>query len=184
MRQDESRLLQALYEDYLVPLKKFAAKLGVSSDEIEDLVHETFIEYYERYPLDWPAKVKTTMLIRILHSRWVDGNRRRRRSEFLRMDDPEDKLVILKELTDNNGLIYLLDEEVLERELYREIWKIIKEMKKDWRDVIILKIIEGLSTEETCEILDISGTVCRSRLSRGKKDLQKRLKKAGIFENH
>ena len=56
MRQDESELLQALYVEYLVPLKKFAAKLKVNEDEIEDLVHETFIEYYERYPLDWPDR--------------------------------------------------------------------------------------------------------------------------------
>jgi RNA polymerase sigma factor (sigma-70 family) len=182
MRQDESELLQALYVEYLVPLKKFAAKLKVNEDEIEDLVHETFIEYYERYPLDWPEKVKTTMLIRILRSKWVDINRRRSRCEFLRIDSPDDEKLIFRELLDNSGMVNLLDEEVLERDLYREIWKIVKEMKKDWRDVIILRIIEGLSTEETCEILNITGTVCRSRLYRGKKELQKKLKKARLFD--
>ena len=166
MRQDESELLQALYVEYLVPLKKFAAKLKVNEDEIED----------------WPEKVRTTMLIRILRSKWVDINRRRSRCEFLRIDSPDDEKLIFRELLDNSGMVNLLDEEVLERDLYREIWKIVKEMKKDWRDVIILRIIEGLSTEETSEILNITGTVCRSRLSRGKKELQKRLRKARLFD--
>ena len=72
---------------------------------------------------------------------------------------------------------------MLDKELYRSIWNIIKDMKRDWRDVIILRLIEGLTTEETCELLDISGTVCRSRLSRAKKNLRKRLKDAGIFDS-
>lgn len=68
MQQEETLLLQAMYEEYLIPLKKFAAKLGVKIEDIEDLVHETFIEYYMRYPLDLPDKVRTVMLIRILRS--------------------------------------------------------------------------------------------------------------------
>lgn len=53
MRQEERRLLKELYEDYSVPLKRFAASIGVHYDDIEDIVHDTIMGYYERYPMDW-----------------------------------------------------------------------------------------------------------------------------------
>lgn len=183
MQQDEYKLLQEMYEEYLIPLKKYAAKLGVLYDDIEDLVHETFLEYFERYPLDWPAKLKTSMLVRILRSRWADSNRRKRRCEMVSLSDPAVRPLITRELLENGEAMDILDREVIDKELYRSVWNIVKEMKHDWRDVIILRLIEGLTTEETCDLLGISGTVCRSRLSRGKKDLQKRLRQAKIFDH-
>ena len=38
---------EALYREYLVPLKKYAYRIGVGYDDIEDMVHEAFIEYYK-----------------------------------------------------------------------------------------------------------------------------------------
>lgn len=183
MRQDESALLEDLYIEYLVPLKKYAAKIGVSYDDIEDIVHETVIEYYERYRLDLPARIKTVLLIRILWSRWVDGNRKKRRYQFLRMDDPNDEQEIVRKLLASDAMLEILDKDILERELYQELWDLIKGMKKIWRDVLLLRIIEDRSTEETCAILEIPGTVCRSRLARARKELRKRLEKTDIFKH-
>ena len=73
---------------------------------------------------------------------------------------------------------------IMDNELYREIWKLVNGMKKDWRDVIILRIIQELSTEETCEILKIPGSVCRSRLSRARKELRKRIIEAGLLDDY
>ena len=44
MRQEERRLLKELYEDYSVPLKRFAASIGVHYDDIEDIVHDTIMD--------------------------------------------------------------------------------------------------------------------------------------------
>ena len=182
MRQDEKALMEDLYNEYLVPLKKYAAKIGVSYDDIEDIVHETVIEYYERYRLNLPAKIKTVLLIRILRCRWVDSNRKKLRYQVLRIDDPNDEQEILRKLLASDEMLEILDKELLERELYQELWELIKNMKKIWRDVLLLRIIEDRSTEETCEILGIPGTVCRSRLARGRKELRKRLEKTDIVD--
>lgn len=181
MRQDEHILLEGLYTEYLVPLEKYAAKIGVLDDEIEDIVHETIIEYYERYQLDLPSKIKTVLLIRILRSRWADGNRKKSLYQFLRMDDPEDEQEILRKLMASGTMQEILEQEILDRELYSELWEVIKNVKKIWRDVLVLRVIEERSTEETCRILKIPGTVCRSRLSRAKKELKKRLENTYIF---
>lgn len=55
---EKMALFEALYREYLVPLKKYAYRIGVGYDDIEDMVHEAFIEYYKRYSLDLDHKVK------------------------------------------------------------------------------------------------------------------------------
>lgn len=61
---EEKALFDALYREYLTPLKKYAYKIGVGYDDVEDMVQETFIEYYRRYALDLDHKVKQVLLIR------------------------------------------------------------------------------------------------------------------------
>ena len=61
---EKMALFEALYREYLVPLKKYAYRIGVGYDDIEDMVHEAFIEYYKRYSLDLDHKVKLVLLIR------------------------------------------------------------------------------------------------------------------------
>ena len=76
---EKMALFEALYREYLVPLKKYAYRIGVGYDDIEDMVHEAFIEYYKRYSLDLDHKVKLVLLIRILRSKWIDNRRQMRR---------------------------------------------------------------------------------------------------------
>lgn len=177
MRQEENRLLKALYEEYLVPLKKLAAKMGIHYDDIEDMVHETILSYYDRYPLDWSDKQKRVMLARILRSKWIDNYRKNSHFSDVSMDDFEDALFVLKRLLDRDALSYVIDNEV-----YREVRSLVDGMKKDWRDVITLYVLEDRPIKEVCEILGISGTVCRSRISRAKKYLREKLKEADWTE--
>lgn len=176
MRQEERRLLKELYEDYSVPLKRFAASIGVHYDDIEDMVHETIMGYFERYPMDWDAKLKTTILIRILCSRWTDCCRRSSHC-ITSIDDQNEEFMLMSKLLGKDTLT-----SVMSNELHREVWKMIKSMKNDWRDVLLLRVIQELSTEETCRILKIPGTVCRSRLSRAKKELRRIILESGLID--
>lgn len=178
MRQDECRLLKELYEDYSVPLKRFAVSIGVRYDDIEDIVHDTIMGYYGHYPMDWDAKLKLTMLIKILYSRWIDNCRKNSRYAAS-FDDKDDEFQLMTKLLGADTLSSVVD-----NELYREVWKLIEGMKKNWRDVLILRVIRQLSTEETCRILKIPGTVCRSRLSRAKKELKKQIIEAGLIDDY
>lgn len=46
---EKMALFEALYREYLVPLKKYAYRIGVGYDDIEDMVHEAFIESFNRF---------------------------------------------------------------------------------------------------------------------------------------
>ena len=79
MQQRDAELLRALYENYLIPLKKYAVKIGVDCDYIEDMVHETFLEYYSRYSLEFGDRQKRVLLTMILRCRWIDYCRKNKR---------------------------------------------------------------------------------------------------------
>lgn len=178
MQQNEIYLLQEMYETYLVLLKKYAVKQGVAYDDVEDLVHEVFLEYLERYPLDLDSGAKTVLLMSILRSRWIDMIRKRNRYETISMDAPGSSDWI--EPVGKGAEDRILEREVIGEIMYHQIRDIINTMKQDWRDVLILRLIANLESEEICHILKISDTVFRKRLSRARHHLQLQLRKAGI----
>lgn len=182
MHHEKAALFEALYREYLVPLKKYAFKIGIGYDDIEDMVHEAFIEYYKRYALDLEQKVKLVLLAWILRSKWIDSCRQMRRREILHLEDPNAEVTIMELLLESGIGIQLLDQEVVDREVYRKVWEIVKSMKKDWRDVLVLRVIEGLTTEEACEVLKVKSTVCCTRLYRAKAELQRRVAEEKLFE--
>lgn len=161
---EKMALFEALYREYLVPLKKYAYRIGVGYDDIEDMVHEAFIEYYK------------------LRSKWIDNRRQMRRREMLHLEDPDAEEEIMNLLLEGEIGIQLLDQEVIDRDIYWNVWKIVKSMKKDWRDVLILRVLEGLTAEEACAVLKIKSTVCCTRLYRAKAELQKRVLRAKLFD--
>lgn len=82
-----------------------------------------------------------------------------RRREMLHLEDPDAEEEIMNLLLEGEIGIQLLDQEVIDRDIYWNVWKIVKSMKKDWRDVLILRVLEGLTAEEACAVLKIKSTV-------------------------
>src|SRR5512134_1731340 len=62
----------------------------------------------------------------------------------------------------------LADEEVLRSELRTALAKALKELPVLYRAPIILRDIEGLSTEEASAVLHVKGQTLKSRLHRGR----------------
>ena len=89
------------------------------------MVHEAFIEYYKRYSLDLDHKVKLVLLIRILRSKWIDNRRQMRRREMLHLEDPDAEEEIMNLLLEGEIGIQLLDQEVIDRDIYWNVWKIV-----------------------------------------------------------
>lgn len=177
MRQDESRRLEDLYNSNLVPLKKQAVKIGVAYDDIEDLVHETVLRYYDIYPLDWNSKQIKAMLGRILETKWIDQCRKDSHLAGVSVDNSDETILVLRRIMEKDTLSY-----VIENEVYREIRAMIFDMKKDWRDVLLLNVVAGMSNKEICDMLEIRDTVCRARISRAKKCLRAKIRKSGLLD--
>lgn len=163
--QGDRRAFRRLVEKYEGEVTAtVAAMLGPTAD-VDDTVQEVFIRFFhslDRYRGE--AKV-TTYLKRIAINRSLDILRRRKRilSRFVSRDD---------EINYVAEPVYDERASVIERERAKLVHEAIQTLPTKHRAVIVLRLIEGYSTEETAEILDIPYGTVLSRLSRAQAKLK------------
>lgn len=129
--------------------------------EAEDIGQEVFIRFYKAIDKFRGDSTVGTYLTRIaINLSLNEIKRRRRRSQlFLHSDD---QLINIKDM-DNNP------ESDENREL---IQRAIQELAPKFRSAIILRLLDGYSTEETAKILKIPIGTVLSRLARAQKKLK------------
>lgn len=77
-------------------------------------------------------------------------------------------------------LFYDIDEDlVLNIEPENRIVTILKSMKESYRDIFILKYVDGLENSEIADLLDITEETIRQRISRGKKMIEEKIEGMG-----
>ncbi len=175
MGQDRNQDFQQIYEMYQAPMRTIAKRCGVAYDDIEDVIQETFASYFQAYMLEEGGtavgSVKA-MLVKILKRKCVDLYRKNCRYGKVSLETEDGKLspeVLLKCISKD------VSDLVIEDCRYREIRRVIDEMRPDWRDVIYCCCVLDYTSAEASELLGISGTACRSRLMRARVYLKKKL---------
>ena len=170
MQQAANMLLQSIYDEYQGTLRRIARALNVPNLEVEDVVQETFIAYFESYSLSWSPVRKKAMLVKILKRKAIDCLRKNGRYEKVSIDE-ENSLRSIEMLTRyvvTDPIDIIIGEETIQR-----ITTEIANMKQEWKEMAVLYFLEQRTIPEICEILDIPGTVCRSRLYRTRMCLKK-----------
>ncbi len=137
------------------------------TQQAEDAGQDTFIRLYGSLK-DFRGESKlSTYIQRIAINQSLNEIRRRRRwlSLFYQSDDNEESTEI--ELESDN--------EEKTRDIKGYVSLAISKLDPDFRSVVILRSIQGYSTRETAEILDIPVGTVLSRLSRAKEQLKEYL---------
>jgi RNA polymerase sigma-70 factor (ECF subfamily) len=151
-----------------------ATIIGMIGDcsEAEDIGQEVFVRFYKAIGSFRGDSTVGTYLTRIaINLSLNEIKRRRRRSQlFLHSDDQLDKI----EDKNNNP------ETDENREL---IQRAIQELSPKFRSVIVLRLIDGYSTEETAKILKVPIGTILSRLARAQKKLKEILSPLLEFNN-
>lgn len=170
IREDENILLQSIYSEYQGLLRRIANTLNVPDLELDDVVQETFISYFENYSLSWTATKKKAMLIKILKRKSIDCLRKNGHYEKVSLNDEDavNEVAMLTKYVVTDPLDVVLGDEVL-LEITREIYS----MRQEWKEMAVLYFLEQKTIPEICEILKIPGTVCRSRIYRTRVCLKK-----------
>lgn len=170
IREDENMLLQSIYSEYQGLLRRIAKTLNVPDLELDDVVQETFISYFENYSLSWTATKKKSMLIKILKRKSIDCLRKNGHYEKVSLNDEDavNEVAMLTKYVVTDPLDVVLGDEVL-LEITREIYS----MRQEWKEMAVLYFLEQKTIPEICEILKIPGTVCRSRIYRTRICLKK-----------
>ncbi len=153
---------------------RIAQHITQNREDAEDVVQDAFLKAYENLDQFQGQSKFYTWLVRIAVNEALMKLRRRRPERTVSLDQEvvteEDS--IPREVADwspNPEQLYT------QSELRDILAKTIQGLPASFRTVFVLRDVEGLSTEETAEALDLSIPAVKSRLLRARLQLRERL---------
>jgi len=155
---------------------RIAQHITRNQEDAEDVVQEAFLKSYEKLDQFQEQSKFYTWLVRIAVNEALMKLRRRRTSKTVSLDEDvqteEDSMP--REVADWAPN----PEQLYDRSELKEILsKTIQGLPTSFRTVFVLRDVEGLSTEETAQALDLSVPAVKSRLLRARLQLRERLNK-------
>jgi RNA polymerase sigma-70 factor (ECF subfamily) len=171
-----------LVKRYEQKLYNFNLRMCRDAADAEDIVQETFLNVF-KYLKDFRYETKfRNWLYRVAASTCI---KKRRKSKFapqreLSLDEfyPQSEAEVSDQVPDWAQMPL---DKVLSNELLDKINEAIVTLPEKYRLVIVLRDIEGFSTAETAQILNLSDANVKVRLHRARLFLRDKLK--GYFEN-
>ncbi|MCX7833089.1 MAG: sigma-70 family RNA polymerase sigma factor [Ignavibacteria bacterium] len=154
-------------------LRSFAYKLTSDEFEAEDLVQETYMRAFRFFHKFEKGTNCKAWLFRIMKNLFINNYRKNQKSpDKVDYDEIENFYETIKsERTDSSDL----QEKVYSNLLDDEVIQALNSLQDDFKTVIILCDIEGLSYEEIADFVQCPVGTVRSRLHRGRKLLQQKL---------
>jgi RNA polymerase sigma-70 factor, ECF subfamily len=165
---------EQLVQRYERNVFRIANHITRNTEDAEDVVQEAFLKAYQNLERFQENSKFYTWLVRIAVNEALMKLRRRRSDRTVSIDaDVEtEEDSIPREIADwspNPEQLYRQDE------LRDILQKTIQGLPPGFRTVFVLRDVEGLSTEETAEALDLSVPAVKSRLLRARLQLRERL---------
>ena len=167
-------------------LYNYALRMTSNPDDAHDLVQETFLKAYRFWDKYEKGTNIKAWLFRILKNSYI--NRYRKETKEPDTVDYEDIQnfyhTIRYQSSDPNDL----QEKIFGGLLEDDVARALESLPEDFRTVVILCDIEGLTYEEIAEFVDCPIGTVRSRIHRGRKMLRVKLfdyaKKRGLVTNN
>lgn len=155
---------------HLDALFSFALKLSRSRDDAEDLVSDTMLRALERWEQYRMGTNIRAWLFTILYHLFVSRKRRIDAREVLAAEDADGHAPFepVGE-TDPEGRYYdsFIDEQVVAA---------IEALPDEYRSAVMLSDVQGMRYSEVAEALNVPEGTVKSRLFRGRRILQKKLR--------
>lgn len=168
---------QQEFEADVIPHKavlyNFALRTTGNADDAKDLLQETFLKAFRFWDKYEKGTNVRAWLFRIMKNSYINRYRKETREPgMVDYDDIENFYDSIRdEATDSNDL----QRRIYSNMLGDEVTQALQSLPGDFRTVVILADIEGLSYEEIAEFLNCPVGTVRSRLHRGRKMLQHKL---------
>jgi RNA polymerase sigma-70 factor, ECF subfamily len=168
---------QAAFSQYVLPevdvLYRVARSLTRRGPDAEDLVQETMLRAYRsidrfdgRHPRAW--------LLTILRNAHINSIRRKRPELLDRPGEAEDRSMAMADGDPGPEQV------ALDRRFDHEVEKAYLALPDNFREVMDLVDIAGLSYQEAAAVLAVPEGTVMSRLHRGRKRVREQLRAAGV----
>lgn len=171
---------KAAFEEIVIRYEQrvfqLAYRLSSNPDDASDLAQEAFLKVY-RYLDQWRGQAAfSTWLYRIVSNTFLDEVRKRKRRPLtavsldanIATEDGE----VVREFPSPTASP---EEEYLQRELQFVVRQALAELPPDYRIVLTLRDIQGHTYEEIAEITELNLGTVKSRISRARAALRKKL---------
>lgn len=169
-RAEFARVVDAYY----TIIYRLALKILGNPQDAEDVLQETFIKAF-RHISGFNGRSKlSTWLYRIATNEALMLIRRQKPG-FVSIDEPQADLDTVQEPLQIEDWCCLPEKELLSSEARIYMDQAIDRLPASLRVVFVLRDIQGLSTLETAEVLDLSETAVKTRLSRARLRLREDL---------
>lgn len=178
---------EALIKGHLDALYRTALRMTKNSADAEDLVQETALKAYRYFDRFEEGSNIRAWLFKILTNLFINRYRKESKAPTqVDFDDVED-FQLYGRMVDS-GFVAVgqtPEKELFDRVLGADIERAIETLPEDFRLVVVMAFVEGLSYEEIASALNVPMGTVKSRLFRGRKLLQKALvsqaQKAGVI---
>jgi RNA polymerase sigma-70 factor (ECF subfamily) len=179
LRSGDAVTFNRLVEERHGDIYALLYRLTEDPEEARDLTQETFLQAFRNIAGFRGEADLRTWLYRIAvnqaRNRWRWW-KRRRRDKTVSLDAPtsdENSTPLSAGLANDRAADP--EEQALARERERALLAALATLSRPYREVIVLRDIEGLSYEEVAQALDMNIGTVKSRLSRGRDELRRRL---------
>lgn len=174
LRQGDRAEFARLVDTYSAVIYRLALKIVANTQDAEDVLQETFLKAYRHLPgfdgrsslSTWLYRIATNEALMLL---------RRRKAVTVSIEEPDEDNGEEQEPLQIVDWCCLPENELMSAEARRAIDQAIEKLPHSLRVVFLLRDIEGLSTQETGEVLNLSETAVKTRLSRARLRLREQL---------
>jgi RNA polymerase sigma-70 factor (ECF subfamily) len=167
LRDGDRAEFARLVEAYSPLIYRLGVKMLGDEQDAEDMLQETFIKAYRHIatfdgrssPSTWLYRIAANEALMVL---------RRKRPETVSFEEPLSGEVEPQEPLQIVDWCCMPEEELMSAEGRAQLDRAIETLPASLRVVFLLRDIEGLSTRETAEVLNLSEMAVKTRLSRAR----------------
>ena len=154
-------------DTYSGQVYRLALKMVQNTQDAEDILQETFIKAYKALPKFQGRSSLSTWLYRIATNEALMFMRKKRPVQ-VSVDEPLENDEGHERPRQIIDWCCLPENELMSTEARANLDRSVQQLPDSLRTVFLLRDIEGLSTRETAEVLDISESAVKTRLSRAR----------------
>lgn len=177
LKAGEAEAFDKLVTQYSASIYAILMRLTEDEEEARDLTQETFLSALKAIKNFRGEADLKTWLYRIAVNesrnrfRWW---KRRQRNSIVSLDaeNPHTQTPLSESISDTSENP---EAETLRRERERALRHALSELPTNFREVIVLRDLEGLSYEEVATTLETNVGTVKSRIARGREELRKKL---------
>ncbi|MCI9626657.1 MAG: sigma-70 family RNA polymerase sigma factor [Clostridia bacterium] len=164
---------EQLISNYQMKIYHIAYHMLSNEQDAEDAAQEAMIKAYRYLGSFKEESGFYTWIYRITHNICLDMLRRRKRSLTHETD------LVKKDQDGQEAEMQIVDakpqpeEQLMRQQVQNEMQNAIAELKENYRVVLVMRDIEGMSYDDIAAVLEISAGTVKSRLNRARENLRK-----------